>query len=170
MRSRAAAAAIGAFVVQLFLTLATIVFPDPDDRYGAPLPVGTWMGNLLGGGRAEISWPLFAANVAITAALFWLALRRGASAFAVDGGQRGVPRSRDRDVPGPGIRVAIRGHSDPDRSTKSLSRSTGPLARRAVGRLPGRRGSAGPLDCSSVTQGPYVSSPMIGANKPRPSP
>lgn len=61
---------------QIALTLVTVLFPGEGGAYGAPIPVGAWSGMLFLGARADVSWPLFAANVALTAAVFWLLARR----------------------------------------------------------------------------------------------
>lgn len=86
---RVVAALAGALVLQILLTGFTALLPGEGSTYGAPLPVGescalcgvTSFG--FGGGESTFSWPLFALNVAATAAVFLLLLRLGGHALLV---------------------------------------------------------------------------------------
>ena len=82
--TRVSIALIGTVVVQIFVTVFTVLFTGEGETYGAPLAVGAWRGSMsFFGAEANVdSWPALAANVVATLSIFLALARLGGHALA----------------------------------------------------------------------------------------
>ena len=80
------AAVLGALILQALLTGFTSLFMGDGSAYGAPFSVGRSCGFCIiefGGGSKTLDWSVFALDVAVTAAVFWMLMRLGGHALLV---------------------------------------------------------------------------------------